>query len=214
MWKIELPTTRPTGSNPASVTSRNSLTLRSEVYRPWRFCSRRSTPDSGNPLERRRVVLGHLLPIRIAVLTVDCDAAGAGRTAVPAACMVITQPRRSASLRPETNTGPRAARGASRGMLVGLQRRRRRAASRAVPSGRARPRQRPCRAHPTPGCAVPSATRSRASAERLAQLRQLPVLRRRPGSPRPGGPRRRREHHGGASPPGRPARARCWWSRQ
>jgi hypothetical protein len=31
MWKIELPTTRPTGSKPASVTSRNSFTVRSEV---------------------------------------------------------------------------------------------------------------------------------------------------------------------------------------
>jgi hypothetical protein len=31
MWKIELPTTSPTGSNPASVTSRNSFTDRSEV---------------------------------------------------------------------------------------------------------------------------------------------------------------------------------------
>ncbi len=31
MWKIELPTTSPTGSNPASAIGMNSFTLRSDV---------------------------------------------------------------------------------------------------------------------------------------------------------------------------------------
>src|SRR6202034_4203593 len=44
-----LPTTKPTGSKPACLISRNSLTLRSEVNRPAWFCCRRALPASGTP---------------------------------------------------------------------------------------------------------------------------------------------------------------------
>src|SRR6266566_5428855 len=46
---IELPTTSPSGSKPACLMSRNSLTDRSEVNRPCRFCSNRARPASGMP---------------------------------------------------------------------------------------------------------------------------------------------------------------------
>ncbi len=49
MWKIDEPTTRPSGSKPASLTSRNSATDRSDVNRPRLFCSRRARPAAGTP---------------------------------------------------------------------------------------------------------------------------------------------------------------------
>src|ERR1700751_4341771 len=56
MWEIELPSTSPTGSNPACLTSRNSSTDRSLVKNPRATScfirAIRSRPDSGVPGRR------------------------------------------------------------------------------------------------------------------------------------------------------------------
>ena len=59
MWKIDEPTTSPSGSKPASLTSRNSSTDRSEVNRPRLFCSRRAAAGLGHALQGGRVVGAH-----------------------------------------------------------------------------------------------------------------------------------------------------------
>ena len=195
MWKIELPTTRPTGSNPASVTSRNSLTLRSEVYRPSRFCSRRSRPDSGIPSRDPGSYSVTSLPIRTLGLTAVGGGPGAARTAVPAACMVITQPLALGLPRPETRYGIPEPAGMPAPAVRRLQRGGRPRASRGGPNARTRRRPRPLRRVGDLARRLPAPPPGRLKA--AAELVELLVAGRGPQPPQPRRHRGRREHDRG-----------------
>src|ERR671933_82153 len=78
---MELPTTRPSGSNPAALTSRNSLTDRSLVKKlRSRMRTSRSTPCSGMPaVEGGAYCSGSLVALDLAVRALDRDADDAVR---------------------------------------------------------------------------------------------------------------------------------------